>query len=169
MNERIIMNISSQIARRFVWLGLLGCITLLLVACGSGSTTNPPATSNTTPKITYGSSSLAPNPNGSVSRCLLGGRPLNIEFYGVDASNVCAKYVPVLADLGLPNLAVHANSPGGEIPSGNSIGCGLSYPLSYGNLNAYVSGYTNGDINGDAGPLAKKVCAKLLTLGWVPG
>ncbi|SRR6266705_3953303 len=113
--------------------------------------------------------SLAPNPNGAVSCCLLGGRPLNIEFYGVDASNVCAKYVPVLADLGQPNLAVHANSPGGEIPSVFSVGCGLSYPLSYGNLNAYVNGYTNGDINGDAGPLAAKVCAKLLTLGWVRG
>jgi hypothetical protein len=163
------MNIFSQIARRCVRFGLLGCILPLLIACGTGGNTNPPATSNTTPRSTYSTSSLAPNPNGAVSHCLLGGRPMDIEFYGVDANNVCAKYVPVLADLGQPNLPVHTDIQTTDIPTGFSVGCGLSYPLSFGNLHAYVYGYTNSDTLGDAGPLAAKVCAKLLTLGWVMG
>jgi hypothetical protein len=112
---------------------------------------------------------LAPDPNGAESRCLLGGKPLNIEFYGVDASNVCAKYVPVLAALGQPNLAVHPYSAGGEIPGGYTVGCGLSYPLDFGRLQASVQGYVGRSIDaGDAGPLAKSVCDRLLELGWVP-
>ena len=43
-----------------------------------------------------------------------------------------------------------------EIPSGFSVGCYLSYPLSFGNLYASVDGYTNGDLTGDAGPLAAR-------------
>jgi hypothetical protein len=45
-------------------------------------------------------------------------------------------------------------------------GCNLSYPLSFCNLYAGVSGDANGDLTGDPGPLAKKVCTRLLHLGW---
>src|SRR5207249_11791983 len=65
-NERIIMNISSQIARRFVRLGLLGFIIPLLIACGIGGNTNPTATSNTTPAIagTITEFPVGSNPSG---------------------------------------------------------------------------------------------------------
>ena len=109
---------------------------------------------------------LVPNPNGPVNRCLLGGRPVNIEFYGVDANAMCTSYASVLAALGLGNLPVHLSTQGGDIPSGQTDGCYLSYPLQFGNIYAGVNGYTNGDLTGDPGPLAKKVCKKLATLGW---
>jgi hypothetical protein len=158
-------------------------LVLGLAACGtsSGPASKPAASSTisaaTSPGVSASQTSapslsateLAPNPNAPVSHCLLGGRPMDIEFYGVDANNVCARYVPVLADLGQPNLPVHTDIQTTDIPSGFSVGCGLSYPLSFGNLHAYVYGYTNSDTLGDAGPLAAKVCARLLTLGWVMG
>jgi hypothetical protein len=163
----------------------LSLLVLALAACGgtagSGAQTSSPqastsqspasqpaAASQATSVAAPSSASLAPDPNGPVARCLLGGRPVNIEFYGIDANNMCTKYVAVLAALGLGNLPVHLSTQGGDIPSGATVGCDLSYPLSFGNLYAGVNGYTNGDLTGDPGPLAKKVCKRLLQLKWHP-
>jgi hypothetical protein len=164
---------------------LLLLVPMALVACGSSSGTSnagtaaPKASASVTASqnvsanpaagASVSSTGLAPNPNGPVARCLLGGRPVNIEFYGVDADSVCSKYVPVLAALGLGELPVHLDSNATDIPAGFTEGCFLSYPLSFGNLYATVDGYTNGDLVGDPGPLATKVCAKLKKLGWAGG
>lgn len=91
---------------------------------------------------------------------------MNIEFYGIDANNMCTKYVTVLAALGLGNLPVHLSTQGGDIPAGGATVCYLSYPLSFGNLYAGVTGYTNGDLVGDPGTPAKKVCKRLMQLRW---
>ena len=135
--------------------------------------TGPTDSNPTSPTVTNAASNpsapadLAPDPNGAESRCLLGDKPLNIEFYGIDASNVCVKYATVLAEMGLPNLPIHPNSHGGEIPEGFTVGCYLSYPLNFGNLYAGVNGYVGRAVDaGDAGPLAKSVCTRLLSLGW---
>lgn len=61
------MNISSPIARRYVRIGLLGCIILLLTACGTGGSANPPATSTTTPAIA-----------GTITEFPTGGNPQGI-------------------------------------------------------------------------------------------
>jgi len=179
--------------RRARWLpaGLTVASVLAVAACGASSSTTSaqpgahsatasapaarpstaaPATS--TAPATGGAinaADLAPNPNEPIDRCLLGGRPLNIEFYGIDANSMCTKYGPVLAALGLPNLAVHLSTQGGDIPDGQTNACGLSYPLQFGSLYATVSTYTNGDLLGDPGPVGRQVCAKLLTLGWANG
>ncbi len=59
------MNISFPIVRRLVPLGVLGCVILLLNACGSGSTTNPTATSNKASAT--GTSNMTPVITGSVT------------------------------------------------------------------------------------------------------
>jgi hypothetical protein len=110
---------------------------------------------------------LTPNPSGVESRCFVGtDKGVNIEFYGIDASTICYQYVKVLADAGFPNRPVHPYSQGGEIPGGYSVACGLRWPLSYGNLDAFVNGYFSGQVDGDPGPDAKKFCKRMLTLGW---
>lgn len=168
------MNALVCATRRWARWSVLLVVLALAVGCGTGSGSSTPAASPTAAAATSptaapsaATTGLAPDPNAPVSRCLLGGKPVNIDFIGVDAINTCTKYVAVLADLGLPNLTIHANDQNSDIPGGYSVGCYLSYPLSFGNLDANVVGYTNGDLNGDAGPLAAKVCARLKELGWV--
>jgi|SRR5712691_219159 len=43
------MYISYQVARKFVWKGILGLLIFMLTACGTGSSTNSTGTSNATP------------------------------------------------------------------------------------------------------------------------
>jgi hypothetical protein len=117
--------------RRARWLpaGLAVASVLAVAACGASSSTtsaqpgvhsatasaaaarpSTAASATSTAPTTGGAinaADLAPNSNGPIDRCLLGGRPLNIEFYGIDANSMCTKYGPVLAALSLPNLAVH--------------------------------------------------------------
>jgi hypothetical protein len=115
---------------------------------------------------------LAPDSAGPTGHCLVGTKPWNIEFYGADAANTCAKYSNEFADMGFPNQPVHAYAPPGDPnfvelrPSGASIGCGLQWPLDINRLQATVFGYNGGDITSDAGPIAKAICAKMIGLGW---
>jgi hypothetical protein len=155
------MNALVCATRRWARWSVLLVVLALAVGCGTGSGSSTPAASPTAAATT----GLAPDPNAPVSHCLLGGKPLNIDFNGVDANNMCTRYVAVLANLGLPNLPVHANTTNRDIPDGISTFCHLSYPLSFGTLYAMVNGYPP-DV-GDAGSLDAKVCAKLKELGWV--
>jgi hypothetical protein len=117
---------------------------------------------------------LAPDPNGPTGHCLVGSKPWNIEFYGVDASSICARYSNAFADLGYPNQPVHEYEPPGSSnfvelrPGGYSRACGYRWSLNVGNLELFVAGYSTGDLLGDPGPEAKKICTKISTFGgWV--
>jgi hypothetical protein len=167
------------------WIFWAAIVLAAVPACSSGSAKSDtsgqapsaPATTSAGPPKSVAprassaaattNANLAPNPNGVESRCFVGtGDGVNIEFYGIDASTICYKYVPLLAEAGFPNRPVHPFSQGNEIPRGYSVACGLRWPLSFGNLEAYVNGYSSGQVDGDPGPDAKKFCAKMVTLGW---
>jgi hypothetical protein len=163
------------------WLALLLVLGFLAAGCGgsgnsaskpaagpaTSAATSPPASTGLAPAPSTAPTGTAPDPKGVEGLCILGGKPINIEFSGVDANNVCAKYVGVLAALGLPNLAVHAYANDSQIPAGYTVGCYLTYPLDFGRLNAMVNGYVGRAYDAsDPGPLAKSVCDRLLVLGW---
>jgi hypothetical protein len=162
----------------------LAAVALVAAACSSsssttsaqttapGTTASAPATSApaqatsaapTAVGVT-GATSLLPDPNGPAGRCLLGGKPVNIEFYGGDGNAMCPKYMPVMAALGFGNLQVQLSTNGTEIPPGSTDGCLLIYSKLNPQSFAWVSTYY-----GASGPLARMVCAKLTSLGWLPG
>ena len=137
----------------------------------SAPATHAPATATGAAPATAGAASatgLIPDPNGPAGRCLLGGTPVNIEFYGIDGNAMCPKYAPVMAAIGLGDLRVQLSTNGTEIPPGSTDGCLLAYPAPSATSFAWVSTYDNAGPEG-AGPLARKVCARLTALGWAAG
>ncbi len=93
------MNISSKIARRYVRIGILGFIILLLTACGTGGSANPTATSNTTPAIT---GTITEFPTGSNPEGITAGPDGNLWF--TEGNNI-GRMTPTGAITEFPNGA----------------------------------------------------------------
>jgi hypothetical protein len=149
---------------------ILGIVVVAITSCAGkpSSVVVDPETSGATSSAA--NTGGVPNSAGPIGHCLVGTKPFNIEVYGPDAAKTCSNLSSKFADLGFPNQAVHTYAQGASFvelrPAGNSFGCELTWPMDIGRLNATVFGYSSGDLTGDAGPEAKSVCTKMISLGW---